>query len=301
MKFGLFGTGWWARDTQGPGLVAAPDAELVGVWGRNPEKAAALADRLGTEPWDDADALVEASEAVSIALPPDVQAPLAARAAERGRHLLLDKPLALDVAAADAVAAAVRGSGVTAGVFFTGRYQPAVERALQDIVDRGSWDGGRATVLVSVLRPGGVLLESTWRVEHGALWDAAPHAVSPLITVLGPVVEVVAVEGRRRTVHLTLRHHDGAVSTITTSLEAAEAAGRWTVEFFGEPGWADLPGWERPGYEAFALAVTDLVEAVGQGREPRCGLGYAADVLAVQAAGARSLAEGRPVSVTPSS
>ncbi|MEK8169577.1 hypothetical protein NKH77_06515 [Streptomyces sp. M19] len=47
MRFGLLGTGHWAAATQGAALAAHPDAELVGVWGRDPAKAAALAGRLG--------------------------------------------------------------------------------------------------------------------------------------------------------------------------------------------------------------------------------------------------------------
>ena len=35
MRFGLVGTGPWARRTHGPGLKAASGVELVGVWGRH--------------------------------------------------------------------------------------------------------------------------------------------------------------------------------------------------------------------------------------------------------------------------
>lgn len=36
MRFGLVGTGPWAGIAHAPGLVACPEAELVGVWGRDP-------------------------------------------------------------------------------------------------------------------------------------------------------------------------------------------------------------------------------------------------------------------------
>ena len=65
-------------------------------------------------------------DAVAIALPPDVQAPLAARAARAGKHLFLDKPLALSVTAADDVVAAVTDAGVRSVVFFTSRFRPEV-------------------------------------------------------------------------------------------------------------------------------------------------------------------------------
>ena len=45
LRFGLLGTGRWAAEAAAPGLVAVPDADLAAVWGRDPAKAAALADR----------------------------------------------------------------------------------------------------------------------------------------------------------------------------------------------------------------------------------------------------------------
>ena len=95
LRFGLFGTGHWAAETHGAALHAHPEAELVGVWGRNPERAAMLAERYGVPAYADVDALIEACEAIAVALPPDIQADIAVRAASAGRHLLLDKPLAL--------------------------------------------------------------------------------------------------------------------------------------------------------------------------------------------------------------
>src|SRR6185295_18080660 len=92
LKFGLLGTGYWAAETQAAALAAHPDAEFVGVWGRDPAKAQALADRYGVRAYGGVDALIADVDAVAVALPPDVQGELAARAAEAGRHLLLDKP-----------------------------------------------------------------------------------------------------------------------------------------------------------------------------------------------------------------
>ena len=53
MRFGLVGTGPWASRTHGPGLTAAKGVELVGVWGRHPEKTAVLAGELGVPGYDD--------------------------------------------------------------------------------------------------------------------------------------------------------------------------------------------------------------------------------------------------------
>jgi predicted dehydrogenase len=94
VRFALFGTGHWARATHGPALVAHPGVDLVGVWGRDPDRTGELARHLGTKAFADSDELIDVVEAVAVALPPGMQASLALRAARAGRHLLLEKPLA---------------------------------------------------------------------------------------------------------------------------------------------------------------------------------------------------------------
>jgi hypothetical protein len=47
MKFGLVGTGYWARVTHGAVLTADPNVDMVGVWGRDPDKTASIAKELG--------------------------------------------------------------------------------------------------------------------------------------------------------------------------------------------------------------------------------------------------------------
>ena len=207
MRFGLLGTGYWAAETHAAALVAAPGTTLAGVWGRDPAKAAALADRYGIRPYEDVDELIAAVDAVAIALPPQVQAPLAARAARAGKHLFLDKPLALTVEAADEVVAAVDATGVGSVVFFTSRFNPPAVDFLRAAVATGGWDGGRATLLGSVV--GTPYDASPWRHEYGGLWDVGPHALSLLIPVLGPIAGVSAALGPHQTATALLTHDVG--------------------------------------------------------------------------------------------
>src|SRR5919202_6147199 len=109
MRFGVLGTGFWAREIHASSIAENPDAELVGVWGRDLAKAKALGAQFDVQGYDDLDALLAQVDAVSFSLPPGVQVPLAIRAAEAGKHLLLEKPIALSVEDADRLGAAPRG------------------------------------------------------------------------------------------------------------------------------------------------------------------------------------------------
>ena len=271
MRFGLLGTGYWAAETHAAALVAAPGTELAAVWGRDPAKAATVADRYGIRPYDDVDELIAAVDAVAIALPPQVQAPLAARAARAGKHLFLDKPLALTVAAADEVVAAVDATGVDSVVFFTSRFNPPAVDFLHHALATGGWDGGRATLLGTVV--GTPYDASPWRHQYGGLWDVGPHALSLLIPVLGRITGVSAALGPHQTATALLTHESGAVSTMTLSL--ASPVTTWDVSFYGTSGWGSVP----PVTDAVAAAVVAL-EALTAG-DRSCDVHFARDVTAV--------------------
>ncbi|GAA2643114.1 Gfo/Idh/MocA family oxidoreductase [Dactylosporangium fulvum] len=285
MRFGLLGTGHWARVTQAAALTAHPSATLVGVWGRDPAKAAALAGDFGATAFDDVDALLAEVDAVAIALPPDVQAELAVRAARAGRHLLLDKPLALTAEAADAVLAAAREAGVASVVFFTNRFVPAVEAFLRDNAAVGGWYAAHGTMYASIFRPDNPYAGSVWRKEHGGLWDLGPHALSVVLPLLGPVVDLSAAEGPRDTVHLLLRHEGGAASTLSLTLDAAPDATAFGFSYFGEHGATILPGWgEATAVDAFTNATTALIESAASGTPHACDATFGAEVVRILAA-----------------
>lgn len=242
MRIGLLGTGPWARLTHGPALVEHPETELVGVWGRRPEAAAELAERLNTRAYDDADALFADCEAVAFALPPDVQAPLAVRAAAAGCHLLLDKPVATSGAAARELAAAAKASGVASVVFFTLRFAPESAAWVAAQSATNGWVTGRADWFSPVF--GGSdspYADSPWRAERGALWDIGPHTLSLLLPPLGDVASVTAARGPGDMVHIALRHVSGASSTMTLTHTVPPQAASVTAELRGAAGITTLP------------------------------------------------------------
>jgi predicted dehydrogenase len=289
MRFGVLGTGFWAENVHAAGLAEHPDAELVGVWGRDVAKAKAVGARFDVPGFADVDELLGQVDAVSVALPPDVQVPLAVRAAGAGKHLLLEKPIALDVAGADRLVGAVQAAGVASVVFFTFRFEPATATWLEQAA-RTRLVGGHGSWLSSLA--GSPFAASPWRKERGALWDIGPHALSVLLPALGPVVSVQAGAGLGDTVHLTLTHDSGAASTVTVAHTVAPMS--TGTEFFvhGDAGRLVLIPEERGATRAYPVAVGELMAAAIAGGTHPCDVAFGRDVVAVLAAAERALASG---------
>ncbi|MFE5620333.1 Gfo/Idh/MocA family protein [Streptomyces sp. NPDC056524] len=290
-RIGLLGTGPWAAHTHAPALAAHDGVEFVGVWGRRPEAAAELATAFGTTAYDDVEDLLEVSDAIAFALPPDVQAPLALRAAAMGCHLLLDKPVATTVEAARDVAEVSGLAEVASVVFCTLRFADATARWIDEQAAAGNWFLGEAHWLGSLYGPGAqsAYAASPWRREKGGLWDVGPHVLSVYLPVLGDVTEVTAVRGPADTHHLVLRHTSGASSTATLTLSAPPEAAEAALTLHGKQGRAALPTWDG-ATEAFGRAVDALLESARTGVPHACDARFGARIteilsLAEQAAG----------------
>ncbi|MFC9594748.1 Gfo/Idh/MocA family protein [Streptomyces sp. NPDC056944] len=270
-RIGLLGTGPWAARTHAPAIAGHPGVEFSGVWGRRPEAASALAAASGTRAYEDVDALFAASDAVALALPPDVQAPLAVRAAAAGCHVLLDKPVATTVPLAREVAGAVEAAGVASVVFCTLRFAEPTARWIDEQAATGGWFLGEAHWLGSLYGPGSAsaYAASPWRREKGGLWDVGPHVLSVYLPVLGDVTGITAAPGPDDTHHLVLRHASGASSTATLTLSAPPEAAEAALTLYGTGGRADMPRWDG-AMGAFAAAVDALVTAARTGEPHAC-------------------------------
>lgn len=280
MRIGLAGTGYWARTVHAAGLAAHPEVELVGVWGRDLGRASAVAEPLGARGYDDFDALLGEVEAVAFALPPDVQDGLALRAAEAGKHLFLEKPIALDLAAADRLVAAVEEHELSSLVFFTQRFVPVWEEWLAEVVATRP-DGGRADWLSSH-GPDSPYAGSAWRRANGALWDVGPHMLSQLIPALGPVTGIAGARGAGDLVHLVLTHEGGRTSRMSLSLSMPAGATRVGVEFYGADGWLLQPDHTRDVADAYANALGELAGLIRAGESRhRCDIHFGREVVEV--------------------
>lgn len=132
----VVGTGFGAR-VHVPALRAA-GFEVRALVGRDADRTARRAERLGIEHVCTAlgDALALGGvDAVTIAAPPNVHAALAIEACEQGRHVICEKPFALDAIEAAAMTAAAEAAGVTALVGHEFRWAPDRATAARAIAD----------------------------------------------------------------------------------------------------------------------------------------------------------------------
>jgi predicted dehydrogenase len=293
LRFGLVGTGHWARITHAPALASADGIDFVAVCGRNADAAGELADRYHATAYDDISGFLADVDAVAFAVPPGVQAPIAIRAARAGKHLLLEKPIAISVADAGALVDAVEQAGVASVVFFTARFQADVRAWLAEVTATGGWAGGCAVWLGSALRAGNPF-NTPWRRDKGGLWDLAPHLISLLWASLGPVRSVTAQAGPADVTHLILRHEPGATSTATVTLNAPQSAGFADLFLWGEAGRSAAPVETDQPVTPLRTALTELAANARSGQTPHpCDVRFGREVGRVLADAQHQIGEHR--------
>ncbi len=267
VRVGLAGAGPWARIVHAPMLAAGPETELVGVWSRTPEHAAALAAAHGVIRFASYDEMLEAVDAVALAVVPAAQPDLAVRAANAGKALLLEKPLALDVAGAQRIADAVAANRVGSIVVLTYRFADVVRDFL---AEARTFDahGGRACFVSGAFLSGA--FAGGWRLELGALLDVGPHILDLVEAALGPVVEVRAAGDPQQWVSLLLTHESGAVSDVSLSCASAIEPSRTEIEIYGRTRSIAVDGRAGARAESFARLRAEFAHVARTGAPHEC-------------------------------
>jgi predicted dehydrogenase len=154
---------------------------------------------------------------VDIVTPNDSHEPIAIAAADNGKHVLCEKPLALDAAAAERMRLHVERAGVVNMVGFNYRHTPAIAYARQ-LIAQGRL-GKPYHLRINYLQDWGMSgAQYVWRFERrragsGAIGDIGSHAIDCAEYLLGPIRRVV---GRLATftVERPLPGRDGLVGTV---------------------------------------------------------------------------------------
>ena len=188
--------------------AALPRVAVVGCghWGRNlvrnfrelgalaavhdpePSTARSMAEQHGVPAYSSADLLAEGSiTAVAIAAPAAMHYSLASQALAAGKHVFVEKPLALELPEAEELCSLAAAGGRTLMVGHLLQYHPAFLK-LKDMVRRGEL--GRLQYLYSNrLNLGRV------RREENILWSFAPHDISMILSLVGDEPDEVSAVG----------------------------------------------------------------------------------------------------------
>jgi predicted dehydrogenase len=224
-----------------PFIAATDGLELTAVVTRDPGRREQLArEHPGARAVDRLEDALDDVDVVIVAAPNRFHAPLARTALDAGRHVVVDKPLAVTAADAHDLVERARAAGRLLVPFHNRRWDGDF-RTLRGLVDAGRL--GNVFRLESRFerwRP--ALKEGAWRelpdAEEGGglLLDLGTHLADQGVLLLGPVETVFAELGRRRSgaaveddVFIALEHASGASSHLWASAVAAHQGPRFRV------------------------------------------------------------------------
>ena len=266
VTIGLVGAGRRAAHAHAPTLAGSPDVRFAGVWAPTPGPVRELADRHHVRPFDRFADLLDHCDAVAFAVPPPVQAELAAAAAQRGKSVFLERPMAGDLAGAEELVEAVQRSKVVSQIGLVWRYSTDVRRFLSTEVGRIKPVGGAGRLISGSHRPGGSV--SAWRTERGVPRDQGVDLLDLLEAILGPIVGVQAHGDRRGWVGLMLDHQVGRFSEASMSATATPEIFRADVEIFGPGGGAALDCTLASGPHVYRTMYREFADAIRSGGAP---------------------------------
>jgi predicted dehydrogenase len=263
-------------------------------------------------------------DAVDICLPHDLHAPVALAAIARGRHVLVEKPLATSLADGERMVDAARAAGVVLQVGHNERFDPQYQE-MKGLLDRGVIGevfAARADHNQDLRLPEGHWLRSEHRSGGGAVIGSGIHRVDLLRWFLGEVREVYSVhrvlpdrlEGEAAALTM-LRFEGGAVATLSTNWAVRRSPWYELMWLYGTRGSVHnvgglhvdselLPECDGgfvqrplPPKDSFTEEIRHFAACVAAGRAPLTRGEEGLRALAVCLAAYRSARSGVPVAV----
>jgi len=288
VRVALVGSGW-IQDFHARGVLAYPGAELVAVANHREESARALAERHGipsvTTDWR---SLVSQSDvdAVVVATPNALHAEQSVAFLAAGKHVLVEKPMAVSVAECDAMIDASARGGASLMVAHCWRFRDEVI-AMRDRIASGE--------LGEIVKTRGYGVHEAWGPKGwfvdpalaggGALVDMGVHAIDTARFVLGdPLPErVCAAVGTR---YGTYEVDDDAILLVGWSnrTNSVIESGWWhphkegmeaDTEVYGTRGYARIFPREEPSADydhgsqpMYTEQMREFLRAIEEGRAP---------------------------------
>ena len=249
LRWGLIGCGDIARKRVAPALRDSQLSELVAISRARSNLAASFAEEFGAKRWyaEWRDLLKDSEiDAVYIATPVYLHVTQAIAAAEAGKHVLCEKPMAMNVAECDRMIEAARNHGVLLGVAYYRHFYPVIER-IKEIIKSGEI-GVPAVVQIDAFEwfDPAAGDPRTWLLLKqlsggGPMFDFGCHRIEVLLNLFGPIDKVKALlanalfDREVEDTALALFHFTCGVSAVLSVTHAAAEA-KDTLNIFGSLG-----------------------------------------------------------------
>jgi UDP-N-acetyl-2-amino-2-deoxyglucuronate dehydrogenase len=207
LRYALIGAGASIASTHFEALARLPGTQIVGMTDVNPTIGTQRAATVGCPFFLDHHEMLSAvsPDVVVICAPHPLHMPLALDCFAAGAHVLVEKPIAVEVAEADVMVSAAEAAGRVLAVNFQERFRPAVEAAHHLIAAGELGDLVRVLCVEPWFRTAAYYRSAAWRGSWsneggGILMNQAPHTLDRLCHLAG---SPASVWGWTR----TLRHH----------------------------------------------------------------------------------------------
>ncbi len=314
VKFGVVGVGVGGTfATRAIKEILEPEgvAQVIAACSAHEERVKGFASKWGLEQYytNYRDLLTKSGiDAVIISTPHYMHFPMAIEAMDEGVHVLVDKPIAIDLREADEMIKRARRSGVKLGVIFQGRFDPKI-RKVKSLIEEGRLGQlimGEA--YVEWFRDQEYYEKSRWRGRWateggGALINQAIHTIDLLVWLMGGVDHLWALTGTMAhnievedLAVAALKFKNGAFGLILGStaiypglptrieIHGVDGTVIWEAEMIkkiaikGEPEYSEeervegLASWTRPEAvppKNHAEVIKDFARAVLEDREPQ--------------------------------
>jgi len=255
LRFALVGCGRIAAKHV-EAIARAPGARLVAVCDVQFERAIQMAKRTGVIPFHDMDSMLRDMpeiDVVHVLTPTGYHAAQAVKAAGYGKHVVVEKPMALRLEDADEMIVACDHAGVKLFVVKQNRYNPPVQR-LREALDAGRF--GKIVMGTARVRRCRTQdyydadpWRGTWELDGGVIANQASHHIDLLMWMLGTVESVYAMAATRLvkieaedSAAVVLRFTSGALGVVeaTTATRPHELEG--SLSILGEHGSVVIGG-----------------------------------------------------------
>lgn len=254
LAWGLIGAGDIARKRIAPALRDLANCDLVAISRSQAELVADVAREFGARKWfaDWRELIADGEiDAVYIATPVNLHAEQTIAAAEAGKNILCEKPMALSVKECDTMIAACRANNVKLGIAYYRRYYPAITRVKEII---GTGEIGRMSVVQinafeffdpPLRHPRQWLLDRS-KSGGGPLMDFGCHRIEILMYLLGTIRRTEAITSNdiflrevEDTASVLAQFENGTSATVTITHAANEPQD--TLNIFGTKGSIHVP------------------------------------------------------------